>query len=135
MTNLERLKLRTGDPDEVVLLDCLESAKSAILARRFPYQPWPTQEVEVVVPPVTGTDPETGDTIVVTPGRTETQMVTVLEPRYLDLQYRCAIDLYNRTGAEGQVSHSENGISRGWGAEWISQELLNEVVPMCGVVG
>lgn len=135
MTNLERMKLRTGEPDEAVLLDCLESAKSAILARRYPYGDWPTQEVEVVVPPVTGTDPDTGETIVVTPEHTETQTETVLEPRYLDLQYRCAIDLYNRTGAEGQMSHDENGIYRTWGAEWISQELLNEVVPMVGVIG
>lgn len=135
MTNLERMRLRTNEADDAVLLDCLESAKSAILARRYPYSPWPTQEVEVAVPPVTGTDPDTGETIVITPGHTETQTVYTLEARYLDLQYRCAIDLYNRTGAEGQVSHSENGISRGWGAEWISQELLNEVVPMCGVIG
>lgn len=134
MTNLERMKLRTGEPDEAVLLDCLESAKSAILARRYPYQRWPTQEIEVEIPPVTGTDPDTGETIVVTPGRTETVTIYELESRYLDLQLRCALDLYNRIGAEGQVSHSENGISRVWGAEWISQELLNEVVPLVGVV-
>lgn len=131
MTNLERLRLRTNEPNDAVLLDCLESAKNAILSRRFPYGDWPTQEIEI--PPVTGIDPDTGETIIVTPGHTETE--TVLEPRYLDLQYRIALDMYNRTGAEGQISHSENGISRGWGAEWISQELLNEIVPMCGVVG
>lgn len=134
MTNLERMKLRTGEADEAVLLDCLESAKAAILSRRFPYAPWPTKEIEVVIPPVTDIDPDTGETIIVTPERTETHTEIVLEPQYLDLQYRCAIDLYNRTGAEGQTSHSENGISRHWGAEWISQELLNEVVPMCGVI-
>lgn len=135
MTNLERMKLRTNEADETVLIDCLESAKSAILSRRYPYGDWPTQEVEVSIPPVMDVDPGTGETIVVTPGRTEIQTVYKLEDRYLDLQYRCAIDLYNRTGAEGQVSHSENGISRVWGAEWISKELLNEVVPMCGVIG
>lgn len=134
MTNLERMKLRTGEADEAVLLDCLESAKAAILSRRFPYGNWPTKEIEVAIPPVTDIDPDTGDTIVVTPGRTETQTETVLETRYLDLQYRCAIDLYNRTGAEGQTAHSENGIMRSWGAEWISEELLNEVTPMVGVI-
>ncbi len=135
MTNLERMRLRTNEANDSVLLDCLESAKAAILARRFPYSPWPTKEVEVVIPPVTDIDPDTGQTIVVNSGRTETHTETVLEDRYLDLQYRCAIDLYNRTGGEGQTSHSENGISRVWGAEWISQELLNEVTPMVGVVG
>ena len=130
MTNLDRMRLRTNEPSDAVLMDCLESAKSAILARRYPYGEWPAQDVEMYIPPVTD-----GDGNIVTPGYTETVKEAVLEDRYLDLQYRCAIDLYNRTGAEGQVSHSENGISRGWGAEWISQELLNEVVPMCGVVG
>lgn len=130
MTNLDRMKLRTSEADEAVLLDCLESAKNAILARRYPYGDWPSREIEVYVPPTTDEDGA-----IVVPGYTETVKETILEPRYLDLQYRCAIDLYNRTGAEGQVSHSENGISRGWGAEWISQELLNEVVPMCGVIG
>lgn len=129
MTNLERMRLRTDEPNDAVLLDCLESAKSAILARRYPYGNWPTRNVDVFVPPVTD---EEGN--IVSPGYTENVEETVLEPKYSDLQYRCAIDLYNRTGAEGQVSHSENGISRGWGAEWISQELLNEVVPMCGLI-
>lgn len=130
MTNLERMRLRTNEPNDAVLLDCLESAKNAILARRYPYGDWPTKGVDVFVPPVTDEDGN-----IISPGYTETVEETVLEPKYLDLQYRCAIDLYNRTGAEGQVSHSENGISRGWGAEWISQELLNEVVPMCSVIG
>lgn len=134
MTNLERMKLRTGEADEAVLIDCLESAKAAILSRRFPYGNWPTKETEVVIPPVTDIDPDTGETVVVTPGRTETYTETVLEARYNDLQYRCAIDLYNKTGAEGQTSHTENGISRSWGAEWISTDLLNEVTPMVGVV-
>lgn len=135
MTNLERMKLRTNEADESVLIDCLESAKAAILSRRFPYESWPTKEIEVVVPAVTDIDPDTGETVIVTPEHTETYTDTVLEPRYLDLQYRCAIDLYNKTGAEGQTSHSENGVSRTWGAEWISQELLSEVTPKAGVLG
>lgn len=55
-----------------------------------------------------------------------------LEPRYLDLQVRIAEDMYNRLGASGQTHHSENGISRSWGAEWVSEQLLREVVPMVG---
>lgn len=43
MDNLARLKLRTGEPDEVILEDCLESAKAAILARRYPYGEWPDE--------------------------------------------------------------------------------------------
>ena len=43
MDNLARLKLRTGEADEAILEDCLESAKAAILARRYPYGEWPDE--------------------------------------------------------------------------------------------
>ena len=100
MDNLARLKLRTGEPDEAILEDCLESARSAIMARRYPYQEWPDE----------------------------------LESRYLDLQFRCAMDLYNRIGGEGELSHSENGISRSYESSWISESLLQEVTPVAKVV-
>lgn len=57
-----------------------------------------------------------------------------VEPRYKDLQYRLAIEIYNRIGAEGQLSMSENGISRSWDGSWASSQLLNEIVPFAGVV-
>lgn len=98
MDNLERLKLRTGEGNEDILLDCLESAKAAILSRRFPFG-----------------------------GSNE------LEPQYEDLQFRCALDIYNKAGAEGQLGHTENGISRSYEAAWISTQLLLEVTPYCGV--
>lgn len=60
---------------------------------------------------------------------------TEVEPRYKDLQIRMAEDMYNRIGASGQVSHSENGVSRSWGSEWVSDQLLREVTPYVGVVG
>lgn len=100
MDLLERMKLRTGSEDEAILSDCLESAKNAILSRRFPYTAWPDD----------------------------------VEERYKDLQFRCALDLFNKQGAEGQLSHSENGISRGFESSWISEQLLSEVTPICGVV-
>ena len=90
MDNLARLKLRTEEVDETVLQDCLESAKSAIMARRYPFQE--------------------------------------------DLQFRCALDLYNRIGAEGQLGHTENSISRTWESAWISESLLQEVTPLAGRV-
>lgn len=58
-----------------------------------------------------------------------------LETRYLDLQVRMAEDLYNRIGASGQTGHSENGVSRTWGAEWVSDQLVREVTPYVGIVG
>ena len=41
MENLERLKLRTNESDEALLQELLNSAKHAILARRFPYGEYP----------------------------------------------------------------------------------------------
>ena len=81
MDNLARLKLRTNEPDEAILRDCLESAKAAIMARRYPFQEWPYE----------------------------------LERRYLDLQFRCAMD-------------------RGYESSWISESLLQEVTPLAGRV-
>lgn len=101
MTALERLKLRTQEPDEQVLEDCLEMAKSAIMARRYPYGDWPDE----------------------------------LENRYLDLQYRCALAIYNKEGGEFESAHSENGVSRSWSSEFIPDALLNEVTPLVAVVG
>lgn len=43
MDNLERMKLRTNEPDDAILVDCLESAKAIIMTHRFPYQEWPDE--------------------------------------------------------------------------------------------
>lgn len=100
MDALERLKLRTQEPDEAVLMDCLESAKSAIMTRRFPFQKWPDE----------------------------------IEPQYMDTWYKVALDLYNKSGAEGELAHSENGVSRTYESSWVSEQLLSEIVPMCGAL-
>lgn len=98
MQNLERLKKRTAEADEELLTDCLESARSAILAKRYPF----------------GTEAKE------------------LPERYLDLEFRIALDLYNKIGAEGQLSHSENGVSRVYESSWVSEQLLKEVTPLVG---
>ena len=36
------------------------------------------------------------------------------------------IDIYSKVGAEGQISHSENGISRTYKSEWITFDLLSK---------
>jgi len=83
-------------------LDLLESAKYAILSRRYPFDDFPMND--------TGTP--------------------ILENRYLDLQVRIAVHLYNKMGAEGQIAHSENGISRSWESGDIPESLLNQVTPL-----
>lgn len=87
-------------PNDDILESCIESAKHAILSRRFPYGEYPDD----------------------------------VEPRYKDLQYRIAIDLYNKQGAEGQTSMSENGISRVYESSWISAQLLGEITPYCKTI-
>ena len=57
-----------------------------------------------------------------------------IEPQYLDLQYRIALDLYNKQGAEGQTLHLENGVHRTYESSWISKQLLQEVTPYAGVI-
>jgi hypothetical protein len=98
MNELYRLMQRTGEKNETVLFDLLNSAEAVILSRRYPFGEYPDD----------------------------------FPRRYEDLKVRIAEDMYNRIGASGQLSHSENGISRTWGAEWVSEQLLSEIVPMAG---
>lgn len=57
-----------------------------------------------------------------------------LESRFLDLQARIAVDLYNKLGAEGEISHSENGVSRSYASSSVSPDLLKEIIPKGRVV-
>ena len=115
MTVLERMKLRIPEePDEAVFLDCIETAKNAILSVRFPYGEFPTRKV------------------VHEDGTTTEE--TYVEKRYEDLLYRVSVDLYNKSGAEGQLGHTENGVSRQFESSWISEQLLREVTPVVGVL-
>lgn len=106
MNMLNRLQKRTGEKDAGLLMDCLVSARNAIMTRRYPYGEWPT----------------------------DSKGEPKLDVRYQDLQYRIALDLYFKIGAEGETSHSENGISRVYESSWISDQLLSEVTPYVGVV-
>lgn len=54
----------------------------------------------------------------------------VVESKYLTAQVKIAIELYNKQGVEGQTSHGENGISRGYEYSGISQSLLSEITPV-----
>lgn len=57
-----------------------------------------------------------------------------LEPRYDDLQFRIALELYNKQGAEGEIVHNEHGVNRSYGGAWVSDQLLREITPKVGVV-
>lgn len=56
---------------------------------------------------------------------------TEIPARYEQLQVRLAAELYTKRGAEGQTTHSENGISRTWPEK---SAILRMVVPHVGSV-
>lgn len=57
------------------------------------------------------------------------------EARYDCLQCEIAVDLFNRRGAEGEVSHKENGVDRTWASANVSRALMQRIVPKAKVVG
>ena len=54
--------------------------------------------------------------------------------RYEFLQCEIAAYLLNKRGAEGQLIHSENGISRSYGSADVPEAMLSAVTPMVEVI-
>lgn len=54
--------------------------------------------------------------------------------KYEYLQVEIAAYMLNKRGAEGQTSHSENGISRTYENADIPASMLKAVTPHCGVI-
>ena len=52
--------------------------------------------------------------------------------RYDNIQIQIALELFNRRGAEGEMSHSENGTVRSYEGGSISASLLKRVASHCG---
>ena len=50
--------------------------------------------------------------------------------RILDI----AVYLYNRRGVEGQISHKEGDISRGYSSPDVPDEMVADIIPFVGVV-
>ena len=57
-----------------------------------------------------------------------------MEYQYLNLQIDIAIYLYNKQGAEGEVSHSEGGVSQSYENSYIPESMLSHVVPYVKVL-
>jgi hypothetical protein len=60
--------------------------------------------------------------------------VLTVPRRYELLQCEIATYLLNKRGAEGEISHSENGISRGYESSDVPESMLANIVPFCCVV-
>ena len=54
--------------------------------------------------------------------------------KYSFLQCEIAAYLINKRGAEGEISHSENGISRSYEAASVPDSMLKTVIPFVGVL-
>ena len=59
----------------------------------------------------------------------------VVEKQYESIQLQIAIEIYNRAGAEGQLMHVENGITRQYESAFVSTRLLRRIMPYAGVPG
>lgn len=60
--------------------------------------------------------------------------ITEVPRRYGVLQCEIAAYLLNKRGAEGETSHSENGVSRTYENADVPESMLSEVIPHCGFV-
>lgn len=58
--------------------------------------------------------------------------VTEVPTQYDTLQCEIAAYMLNKRGAEGQTSHSENGITRAYENADIPSSMLKEITPHCG---
>ena len=59
---------------------------------------------------------------------------TEVPARYDFLHCEIAAYLLNKRGAEGQTSHSENGISRSYESADVPESLLGAITPSVGVI-
>ena len=60
--------------------------------------------------------------------------VTEVPASYALLQLEIAAYLLNKRGAEGQLSHSENGINRTYENADVPSSMLRCVIPNCGIM-
>lgn len=61
------------------------------------------------------------------------QTVKVVPPQYDTLQLEIAAFMLNKRGAEGQTTHSENGIQRQYETGDVPASMLKTITPHCGV--
>lgn len=59
--------------------------------------------------------------------------VTEVPEEYAHTHVKAAAYMLNKRGAEGELSHSENGVSRAYETGDLPDSILREIVPKCGV--
>ena len=53
--------------------------------------------------------------------------------KYHGVTVEIAAFLMNKRGAEGEVQHNENGVSRTYGGADVPSALMSEITPVCGI--
>lgn len=61
--------------------------------------------------------------------------ITDVPDQYTYVQIEIAVYMLNKRGAEGETSHSENGITRSYEDGDIPLSLLRDVIPFASVIG
>lgn len=54
--------------------------------------------------------------------------------KYEGLDIQAAEYLLNKRGAEGETQHSENGMTRTYESGGLPKSILEQIVPICGVI-
>lgn len=60
--------------------------------------------------------------------------VTEVPTQYEYLQLEIAAYMLNKRGAEGQVTHTENGVQRQYENADVPPSMLKAITPYCGVI-
>lgn len=103
MTHNDQLyifKKITNEQDDVISRYYLDSAKSIVIKRAYPFE----------------------------------SDITELPSEYAQVTLDIAIFLYGKAGIEGQISSSENGITRTYEGGEVPTAMLKRVIPFCGAV-
>ena len=102
----------------------------------------PSEKIEALRAMVGGSDTDTvlstylnlaGSKIIAKAYPYETD-VTEVPTKYEYLQLEIAAYMLNKRGAEGQVTHTENGIQRQYENGDVPSSMLKAVTPFCGVI-
>lgn len=59
----------------------------------------------------------------------------LVEDKYINLAYQLCIASMVKEGAEGEYSHSENGISRSYDSAGYPESMLKQIVPLARLRG
>lgn len=110
MELLDRLKTRLPEAadgtQDALLEELILSAKEKFLELRYPVTEPPTDE----------------------------NGQPAVESRWHGWIISAAVELYAKMGAESEVSHSENGISRSYQSADLSTDLCGRVTPVVGII-